>query len=157
EISTVGAEADLAAHLLDDHAGVAVIDTAAVTTPIGQLADRLKGQFPDLVLVVAGNVKDQSALANQITRGTVYRFLKKPLSAQRGRLLGNAAWRRHDVEHAEIIEPTASNLRRPVWAAPKPSAKSMMWVGGAAVGLLLLVLITWLIVREPKKPGVAET
>jgi len=52
DISTLGAESDLAAHLLDDHAGVAVIDTACVTTPINQLCDRLKSQFPDLVLEI---------------------------------------------------------------------------------------------------------
>src|SRR6185295_6542325 len=86
EISTVGAESDLAAHLLEDHAGVAVLDTAAVTTPIGPLADRLKSQFPDLVLVVAGHASEQSALAARITRGTVYRFLHKPVSEQRVRL-----------------------------------------------------------------------
>ena len=86
DISTVGAEADLAAHLLDDHAGVAVLDTAAVTSPIAQLCDRLKAQFPDLVLVVAGRVEDQALLAAQITRGTVYRFLHKPVSEQRVRL-----------------------------------------------------------------------
>jgi TonB family protein len=157
EISTVGAEADLAAHLLDDHAGVAVLDTAAITTPISQLADRLKSQFPDLVLVVAGHVTDQSTLAAQITRGTVYRFLHKPVSEQRVRLFVNAAWRRHGVEHAEIIEATASGLRKPVWVTPKPSKKSMMWIGAAAAGALLLVLITWLATRTPGTPTVADS
>lgn len=149
EISAVGAEADLAAHLLQDHAGVAVLDTTAITSPIGQLADRLKSQFPDLVLVVAGNVSDQNTLATQITRGTVYRFLHKPVSEQRVRLFVNAAWRRHGVEHAEIIEATASNLRRPAWVAPKPSKSNMMWAGGAAAGILVIAFIAWLAMREP--------
>lgn len=148
EISTVGAESDLASHLLDDHAGVAVLDTAAVTSPIGQLADRLKAQFPDLVLVVAGQASDQSKLANHITRGTVYRFLHKPVSEQRVRLFVNAAWRRHGVEHAEIIEATASNLRKPMWAPPRPSKKNMQWVGIAAAGAVALVAITWLATRQ---------
>jgi TonB family protein len=148
EISTVGAEADLAAHLLDDHAGVAVLDTAAVTTPIAQLADRLKTQFPDLVLVVAGHASEQSQLANQITRGTVYRFLHKPVSEQRVRLFVNAAWRRHGVEHAEIIEATASNLRKPMWAPPKPTKKTVQWVGIGAAAAVALGAIVWLAIRN---------
>jgi len=156
EISTVGAESDLAAHLLEDHAGVAVLDTAAVTTPIGPLADRLKSQFPDLVLVVAGHASEQSALAAQITRGTVYRFLHKPVSEQRVRLFVNAAWRRHGVEHQEIIEATASGLRKPVWVTPKPSKNSMKWLGAGAAGVLLLILIIALASRGPKTPAVGD-
>jgi TonB family protein len=152
EISAVGAEADIAAQLLDDQAGVAVLDTSAVASPIGQLCDRLKAQFPDLVLVVAGSVNDQNAIAPQITRGTVYRFLNKPLSEQRVRLFVNAAWRRHDVEHQEIIEATASNLRKPMWAPPlkKPTKTNMKWGGIAAAGAVALVVITWLVTRQSK-------
>jgi TonB family protein len=148
EISTVGAEADLAAHLLEDHAGVAVLDTAAVTSPIAQLAERLKSQFPDLVLVVAGHVSDQSLLTAQITRGTVYRFLHKPVSEQRVRLFVNAAWRRHGVEHAEIIEATASNLKKPVWVRPKaPTKSNLAWAGSTGGIVLLLAIIFWFFTR----------
>jgi TonB family protein len=148
EISSVGAEADLAAHLLEDHAGVAVLDTAAVTSPIAQLAERLKSQFPDLVLVVAGHVPDQSSLASQITRGTVYRFLHKPVSEQRVRLFVNAAWRRHGLEHAEIIEATASNLKKPVWARPKaPSKSNLAWAGSTGGIVLLLAIVFWFFTR----------
>lgn len=138
DISAVGAEADLAAHLLNDHAGVAVLDTDSVTTPINQLCDRLKSQFPDLVLVVAGRQEDQGLLTAQITRGTVYRFLHKPVSEQRVRLFVTAAWRRHGVEHAEVLEATATNLRKPVWAAPKAPPKNVMWIGGAAALVLIV-------------------
>jgi TonB family protein len=155
EISTVGAEADLAAHLLEDHAGVAVLDTAAVTSPIGQLADRLKSQFPDLVLVVAGHVSDQSLLTTQITRGTVYRFLNKPVSEQRVRLFVNAAWRRHGVEHAEIVEATASNLKKPVWVRPKgPTKSNLAWAGTTGGIVLVLAIIFWFLTRpsDPTAP-----
>ncbi len=138
DISTVGAEADLATHLLNDHAGVAVLDTDSVTTPINQLCDRLKSQFPDLVLVVAGRQEDQGLLTAQITRGTVYRFLHKPVSEQRVRLFVTAAWRRHGVEHAEVLEATATNLRKPVWSTPKAPPKNMLWIGGAAALVLIV-------------------
>jgi TonB family protein len=138
DISTVGAEADLANHLLNDHAGVAVLDTDFVTTPINQLCDRLKSQFPDLVLVVAGRHEDQGMLTAQITRGTVYRFLHKPVSEQRVRLFVTAAWRRHGVEHAEVLEATATNLRKPVWNTSKAPPKNVMWIGGAAALVLVI-------------------
>ena len=138
DISTVGAESDLASHLLDDHAGVAVLDTDFVTTPINQLCDRLKSQFPDLVLVVAGRHEDQGMLTAQITRGTVYRFLHKPVSEQRVRLFVTAAWRRHGVEHAEVLEATATNLRKPVWTPPKAAPKNLMWIGAAAALVLVV-------------------
>ncbi|MEJ1964454.1 MAG: TonB family protein [Gammaproteobacteria bacterium] len=155
DISTVGAESDLAAHLLGDHAGVAVLDTASVTTPVNQLCDRLKSQFPDLVLVVAGRAEDQGLLTAQITRGTVYRFLHKPVSEQRVRLFVNAAWRRHGVEHAEVLEATATNLRKPVWAAPKPAQKNMLWIGGGAAFVLILGGV-WFFSSGEKKESMAS-
>jgi TonB family protein len=142
EISSVGAEADLAAHLLDDHAGVALLDTAAVTSPIARLTERLKAQFPELVLVVAGGIEDQGALAAQITNGTVYRFLHKPVSEQRVKLFVDAAWRRHGVEHAGIAAQPPT-LRRP---SPRPAAGPPpqwgMWAGIAAA-VVAVVAIGW--------------
>ena len=155
DISTVGAEAELATHLINGHAGVAVLDTTAVSSPIGQLCDRLKSQFPDLVLVVAGRIEDQALLTAQITRGTVYRFLHKPVSEQRVRLFVTAAWRRHGVEHQEIVEATATNLRKPNWVAPKPAQKNMLWVGVAAAVVVVLAGI-WLFSGGEQQPTLAS-
>ncbi len=130
-----------------------MLDTAAVTTPIGRLCEKLKSQFPDLVLVVAGHVEDQAQLTAQITRGVVYRFLNKPVSEQRVRLFVTAAWRRHGVEHQEIIEATATNLRKPVFAPPKPTQKNMLWMGGAAAALVLLIGGIFLFSGDDEKPG----
>jgi TonB family protein len=157
DISVVGAEAELAAHLLNDHAGVAVLDTESVTSSIGQLCDRLKAQFPDLVLVVAGRGEDQGLLTAQITRGTVYRFLHKPVSEQRVRLFVTAAWRRHGVEHAEILEATATNLRRPTWANQKPAQKNVLWIGGIAAALLLVIAGIALFTGGDETPAPAVT
>lgn len=156
QISSVGAEADLAAHLLEDHAGVAVLDTASVTSPLGQLVDRLKSQFPDLVLVVAGTLQDQATLSAQITRGTVYRFLHKPVSEQRVRLFVTAAWRRHGVEHAEIVEATATNLRKLTWAPPKPTARNA-WIGGGIAAVVVLAGLGWLLSRDEGATASAPT
>jgi len=99
-ILTASTESELASHLLGDNAGVAILDAGAVASPIERISERLRAQFPELVLIVAGSVEDQSALAAQITNGTVYRFLHKPVSEQRVKLFVDAAWRRRGEEHA---------------------------------------------------------
>ena len=111
DVFAVSAESDFASHLLSESTGVAILDASAVASPIERLTERLRAQFPELVLIVAGSVDDQSALATQITNGTVYRFLHKPVSEQRVRLFVEAAWRRH--------EETRSG-QRAATAAPTP-------------------------------------
>jgi TonB family protein len=156
EISSVGAEADLAAHLLDDHAGVALLDTAAVTSPIARLTERLKAQFPELVLVVAGGIEDQGALAAQITNGTVYRFLHKPVSEQRVKLFVDAAWRRHGVEHAGVTEQIMAPRRPGPRAASNTPPRTGLWVGiGAA--LLAVAGIGWFASQSSSPSGAALT
>ena len=91
----VGSEVDLSSALLAHQGGVAVIDCAAVASPVGKLIDRVHEQFPELVLIVAGNAEQQAMLAAQITDGSVHRFLHRPVSEQRVRLFVEAAWRRH--------------------------------------------------------------
>ena len=95
QVFPVGGESDLAAHLVASTTGVAILDVSAVASSVDRLSEKLKAQFPDLILIVAGSVDDQSALATQITRGTIYRFLHKPVSEQRVKLFVDAAWRRH--------------------------------------------------------------
>jgi TonB family protein len=91
-----------------------VIDTSATTSPIQKLTERLAAQFPELVIIVAGDSRDQAALSAQVTRGTVYRFLHKPASAQRVKLFVDAAWRRREEGHS----PMTANRAR---AAAAPS------------------------------------
>lgn len=99
-IHTAGTESELASHLLGGNAGVAILDASAIASHVDRISERLRAQFPELVLIVAGSVDDQSALATQITNGTVYRFLHKPVSEQRVKLFVDAAWRRRGEEHA---------------------------------------------------------
>jgi len=154
DIFTVGAEADLAAQLVAEHAGVTILDAASVTSPIERLTERLKSQFPDLVLIVAGGIDDQSALASQITNGTVYRFLHKPVSEQRVKLFTDAAWRRHTQEvsgeYPALTEPVVIPKQR---TALPPA---VLVGAGAAVAALLLVG-AWLIVHKSDTPSSTAT
>ena len=160
DVFAVSAESDFASHLLSENTGVAILDASAVASPIERLAERLRAQFPDLVLIVAGSVDDQSALAAQITNGTVYRFLHKPVSEQRVRLFVDAAWRRHGEEQASsgtVTGGTTTSHERPGAGA------NMLVLGGAALAAIGL-LGGWLLLHrsdsQPLKvstPSAADT
>jgi TonB family protein len=160
DVFAVSAESDFASHLLSESTGVAILDASAVASPIERLAERLRAQFPDLVLIVAGSVDDQSALATQITNGTVYRFLHKPVSEQRVRLFVDAAWRRRSEEQASSDTATAGTM--PSRERPGAGA-NMLVLGGAALAATGL-LGGWLLLHrsdsQPPKvsaPAAADT
>jgi len=122
ELVFVGAETDLATQLMSGAAGVVVLDTAATVSPIAQLAQGLKAQFPELVLVVAGGAAEQAALSAQVTSGEVYRFLHKPASEQRIRLFIDAAWRRRGAAEGIAATSTLAQLGKPATSRRLPFA-----------------------------------
>ncbi|MBV8145129.1 MAG: TonB family protein [Gammaproteobacteria bacterium] len=141
----VGSEVDLSSALMTHQAGVAVIDCAAVATHAGELIARLHAQFPELVLIVAGGSDEQSMLGAQITDGSVYRFLHRPLSEQRVRLFVEAAWRRH-AEGAALPGPGTGALkprRRPLAA----------WLLLAAV--VVAAPFVWRVLHAPAEESTA--
>ena len=117
-ITVCTGESELAECVVSGRCGVALIDAATVPGSIAELTSRLRQQFPDLVLVVAGGAEHQGQLAAQITRGDVYRFLHKPVSAQRVRLFIEAALRRHDEEHATVRGTAAAPAGAPAAGGP---------------------------------------
>src|SRR3984957_8874046 len=137
----VGAETDLASHLISDAAGVVVLDAAATVSPISQLSQGLKAQFPDLVLVVAGGAAEQAALSAQVTSGDVYRFVHKPASEQRMRLFIDAAWRRRSSGEAGGATATLPQLAKPATSRRLP-------LGLLAMAVLLVAatagIVGWL-------------
>ena len=149
-------EDELAEQILAARCGVALIDIAAVTDSPAELTRRLRQQFPDLVLVVAGLAEHQAALAAQIASGEIYRFLHKPVSAQRVRLFIEAALRRHDEEHAGIaatpVRPAAE--RAPRAGGPKRAGSPPL----AAIGAVIAVVaagIGWFALRDGDPPPAA--
>ncbi len=160
-------ESELAEGVMSGRCGVALIDAATVPGPVAELTSRLRQQFPDLVLVVAGGAEHQGQLAAQITSGEVYRFLHKPVSAQRVRLFVEAALRRHDEEHATVRRQAAASAGGAAGGsitAPKPGAGAP--TGGrpslpvpalAAVGALVVAGVLWFALRDPAPaPGAAQ-
>jgi tetratricopeptide (TPR) repeat protein len=143
----VGSEVDLGAALVSQHPGVVVLDSAALTTPVAQLATRLYEQFPELVLVAAGGSHDQQALAKLIAGGTVYRFLHKPVSEERVRLFVEAAWRRR--------EDQSRGGSRTAAAAQSAGAGGARWWLALPV-LLVAAAVGWLLLRGVQPPGRAD-
>jgi periplasmic protein TonB len=139
EVCPAASEVDLAAALLTHHAGVAVLDCAAIGSPVAQLTQRLSAQFPELALIVAGGIEEQTQLAAQIADGSVHRFLHKPLSEQRVRLFVEAAWRRHAEMRAHpfpgghAAAPAGGQRRRRGWWLALPAlaalATPFVWIG----------------------------
>jgi TonB family protein len=146
-ISFVTSEADLSARLLAEPAGVAILDTAAIKSHVADLALRLRVQFPDLVLIVAGGPEDQALLSAHVTQGTIYRFLHKPVSAQRVKLFVDAAWRRHDVEHAATGNFAALQLQS---ASARRATTRRLRTGALALGIGALGVLIWAGLKTPQ-------
>jgi TonB family protein len=157
-ISAVAAESDVASHLLSHSTGVAILDASAVASSVGRLSERLRAQFPDLVLIVAGSVDVQSALATQITNGTIYRFLHKPVSEQRVKLFVDAAWRRHSEELAGVT--SLSGATAPAGRRATPGAGSTVFVLGGAVLAVAAIIGGWRVLHKsdsaPQRSTAAE-
>src|SRR5580658_9345200 len=148
-LSVVADEAALAHHLLSGHAGVVFIDAGAVDSRPGmasQLSQRLHNQLPDVVLVVAGDGAAQSELAALVTDGTIYRFVHKPVSAQRVKLFVDAAWRKRDG--ASGIFP-ALNISQLPTSAPTPPKISKLPTSAIAAGVAACgAAVAWFVLHS---------
>lgn len=147
----VASDVALGEQLLASQARAVLIDSAACDRPIAQLTERLKAQFPDLVLVVAGSAADQGALAAQITDGRVFRFLHKPVSAQRVKLFVESAFRRSDTMPPPALAPMASPS--PARGAARRSSAPYL-AGGVALAILAVITIWW-VRRDDTAPPAA--
>jgi TonB family protein len=131
----VSDEAALATHLLSGAAGVVFIDVgAAADSPPGataQLAQRLHLELPDVVLVVAGDGAAQTELAALVSDGTIYRFVHKPVSAQRVKLFVDAAWRKRDGAASGIFPALSLPQTEPI--APMPRESRWLPIGAGVV------------------------
>ena len=141
----------LAEQIVAINAGVVLIDADAVTDDIVATLGRLRGQFPDLVLVAAGNSAQQSRLANMVTDGSVYRFLHKPVSGPRVRQFIDASLRRYDEQRGAAAEIRRAQDAVASSAVPARKIPPRILLGGcAAVAALAFAL--WLTLgNSPEK------
>jgi TonB family protein len=122
--------------LLAGEVGIVVLDVQSLNEAASVFIGQIKRQFPDLVVVVAGNRDDETSLARLISAGFVYRFIHKPVSPARAKLFVEAAIKRHDEQRRLAAEtPRSNHGSRPIRA----------WVITATIGLLgLIAAVTWL-------------
>lgn len=149
-LTLVSDEAELATFLMGGQHGVVFIDSGAPRVQPGataRLAQRLHNELPDVVLVVAGDGAAQSEVAALVADGTIYRFVHKPVSAQRVKLFIDAAWRKREGASASGIYPALSLPQTPP-AAVIETPRTFPWT--AILGALVLIGIAaaWLLLRS---------
>jgi TonB family protein len=117
--------------LLAGDVGILVLDGALISSDSSGFIEQLKRQFPELVILYAGTREDEAMLASLISRGSVYRFIHKPMSSARARQFVQAAIRKYEDPRATQV------ITAPMKPAPPPQS---LWMGaGAAVLVLALV------------------
>ena len=126
--------------------GILVLDVQALHEAAARFVADIKRQFPDLVVVVAGNRESETELARLISDGSIYRFIHKPLSPARARLFADAAVKRFDDQRRRTVEIAPPSAR-----ASRPSRPIMIGAVGAAVAVLLAG--GWLLHRRNAEPA----
>jgi protein TonB len=96
-------------------AGIAIIDAASVSSSLKGFLATLREQFPQLLVMLTGPAHLQAQFEEQITDGTIFRFLHRPASSQRLRLFIDAALRK-----LATPEPAAGKARAVSAAAAAP-------------------------------------
>ncbi len=123
--------------LVAGEVGILVLDVTALNEPANVFVGQIKRQFPDLVVVVAGNRDSEIELAALISAGIVYRFIHKPMSPNRARLFVEAAVRKNSDQRRMAAETPALHPRR----------GNTGWLIGAGVAALAIILAVVFAVR----------
>jgi TonB family protein len=126
--------------LVAGEVGILVLDVLALNEASSVFVGQIKRQFPDLVIVVAGNRDAETSLAGLISAGMVYRFIHKPMSPGRAKLFVDAAVKKYDEQ------------RRLIAATPpiKRSSRSHrgVLIGAAIAALSVIVIAAWATFRN---------
>jgi len=102
--------------LIAAQSGILFIDAALAKTETSTLVDKLHEQFPDFPIVVTGRRDDEIELGERISSGAVFRFLHKPVSAERVRNFVDTAVRRISEQGPRMISPASAGPSAPARA-----------------------------------------
>ena len=132
--------------LVAGEVGILVLDVQTLNEAATVFVGQIKRQFPDLVVVVAGNRDAEISLAGLISAGIVYRFIHKPMSPGRAKLFADAAVKKYD-EHRRLaaVPPPRRNLRFPRGAL----------IGGTLGALGVILLGAWALHRNSTNDAAA--
>ena len=136
--------------LLAGQVGILVLDVQALPEAANVFIAEIKRQFPDLVVVVAGNREAETSLANLISAGIVYRFIHKPMSPGRAKLFAEAAVKKYEEHRKRAPVPPG--------AARVFAVKRRLLIGTAIGVLVAGIVATWALrggYREGEPPQAA--
>jgi TonB family protein len=125
--------------LVAGEVGILILDVLALNETPSVFVGQIKRQFPDLVVLVAGNRDSETSLAGLISAGTVYRFIHKPMSPGRAKLFADAAVKKYE-EQRRRAAGTPSVYR-------KPRSHRGILIGGTLGALGVIIVATWAIRR----------
>jgi TonB family protein len=131
--------------LVAGQVGIVVLDLQALNEAASVFVGDIKRQFPDLVVICAGNRDDESSLAALISAGIVYRFIHKPMSPGRAKLFAEAAIKKHDQQRRRAAESPRRD---------RSSGSMRTWLIGGAALILVLISVVWLSQRGARDDGV---
>lgn len=163
DVNVAGNAEALSIQLLEHPATTVLVDADSLPGPVDVFVDTLSAQFPTLQLLVAGHSVEQNILATRIASGQVCRFVHKPASAQRLKIMVDAANRAAEPQHdgvatAVTLPDVETGIRpRPDFARPAPPAARLGVMAGIAVAVLVLVgaLVWWLRAAPVSTPAAA--
>ncbi|HEY3656886.1 MAG TPA: TonB family protein [Steroidobacteraceae bacterium] len=136
--------------LLAGEVGILVLDVQALPEAANVFIAEIKRQFPDLVVVVAGNREAETSLASLISTGIVYRFIHKPMSPGRAKLFAEAAVKKYEEHRKRAPVPPG--------AARIFAVKRRLLIGTAIGVLVAGIVATWALLggyREGEPPQAA--
>ncbi len=126
--------------LVAGEVGILVLDVLALSEAPTVFIAQIKRQFPELVIVVAGNRDAEVALAGLISAGTVYRFIHKPMSPGRAKLFADAAVKKYDEQRQRIA--STPSVRR------QSRSNRHALIGGGIAMLCVAIAIAWAMLRS---------
>jgi TonB family protein len=100
--------------LMAGEVGILVLDVQALIGTPAVFVAQIKRQFPDLVVLAAGDRETETSLARLISVGSVYRFIHKPLSPGRAKSFADAAVKKYEDQRrrAAAAAPPANRGTR---------------------------------------------
>jgi TonB family protein len=130
--------------LVAGEVGILVLDVHALSEAPEVFIAQIKRQFPDLVVVVAGNRDAETSIAALISAGIVYRFIHKPMSPGRAKLFADAAVKKFDEQRRSA----ATSL--PVHRKTNPNWG--MRIGGAIAVLAVIAAVMATMYQRAESP-----
>jgi hypothetical protein len=124
--------------------GILVLDAQALNDAAAGFVAEIKHQFPDLVVVAAGNRESETELSRLISDGSIYRFIHKPMSPARARLFADAAVKRFQNQRRRSVQVAAA----PMAGARRRPRRILIGATGAAVVVAVLLTAGWLVQRQ---------